>query len=521
MCALALLAALGAVWPGAASAVVPAGFSDDLVASVPAPTALAFTPDGRMLVSSQGGTLWVVQGGPPASAGTLAPICTNSERGLLGVAVDPDFSSNRFVYLYWTVNKSGTCVNRVARYVLTDANIIDLSSQTLLLDNIPSPAGNHNGGDLFVGKDGYLYVAIGDGGTGGAPARVLNTVSGKILRIMRTGGIPADNPFAGGSCAMTGGVASGVCAEIFALGLRNPYRIAADPNVFGTRFFINDVGQSTWEEIDLGQAGADYGWNVREGFCATGSSTNCGAPPAGMTNPIHAYGRSEGCGAITGGAFVPHGVWPAQYEGSYLFADLNCGRIFELENRGGTFASVPFAPSLPVFSPVALAFGPWGGKQALYYTAYGGGGQVRRIAYTASDHRYRTMGVVTCSAGSLSVAAPRVFASEAPYEWIVWRAHFFRVAGSDWVHGGTGRYLVSPASSVNPATDWYDLATGQFVGTTASVAQSHSTVPPGGMWVALNEIHWLGPGSDHRASDLFLSTSSAGVRATHGLCYWP
>src|SRR5205823_9822769 len=97
----------------------------------------------------------------------------------------------------------------------------------------------------------------------------------------------------------------------------------------GTRFFINDVGQATWEEIDLGQAGADYGWNVREGHCALFSTTDCGPPTAGMTNPIYDYGHTD-CGAVTGGAFVPNGIWPSQYDNTYLYMDLNCGKIFQL-----------------------------------------------------------------------------------------------------------------------------------------------------------------------------------------------
>jgi hypothetical protein len=174
------------------------------------------------------------------------------------------------------------------------------------------------------------------------------------------------------------------CQETFAWGLRNPFRMAFDPNAATTRFFINDVGQATWEEIDLGAAGADYGWNVREGHCATGSTTNCGPPPAGMTNPLFDYGRADGCGTITGGAFVPAGVWPAPFAGKYLFADYLCGKIFRLDPDGaGGFTRVDFATGLGGGSAVDMAFGPWKGSQALYYTSYQGGGQIRRITPTA------------------------------------------------------------------------------------------------------------------------------------------
>jgi len=317
-----------------AGATVPSGFSDELVAGVGAPTALAFLPDGRMLATSQGGTLRVVQGGSllPAPAVDLsAKLCSNSERGLLGVAVDPGFATNGYVFLYYSFDKAAGCgtgtVNRVARFVMTGNT---LGGEVVLLDNIPSPAGNHNGGDLDFGRDGLLYVSVGDGGCdypGGTPsgcagsndaARDRNVLLGKILRIDRDGNVPAGNPYTGAGtarCNVGAAPVGQICQETFSWGLRNPFRIAFDPNAPGTRFHVNDVGQGAWEEIDLAEAGADYGWNVREGHCATGSTTNCGPPPAGMTNPIYDYGRADGCRSITGGAFVPAGIWPADHQG--------------------------------------------------------------------------------------------------------------------------------------------------------------------------------------------------------------
>jgi PKD repeat protein len=223
---------------------------------------------------------------------------------------------------------------------------------------------------------------------------------GKILRITRDGGIPSSNPFVGANsvrCNVTGRALPGqTCRETFATGLRNPFRMAFDPNATGTRFFINDVGQNAWEEIDLGQAGADYGWNVREGFCANGSTTNCGTPPAGMTNPIHAYAHSTGCSSITGAAFVPNGSWPSAYDNSYLFGDYVCGRIFVLTRQvDGSFTRTTFASGLGASSAVAMTFGPYGTSVALYYTTYANGGQVRRIAHQPN-------------------AAPRAVATGAP-----------------------------------------------------------------------------------------------------------
>ena len=185
---------------------------------------------------------------------------------------------------------------------------------------------------------------------------------GKILRITSTGGIPPSNPFQGAGtarCNVTGRTTAGnKCQETFAWGLRNPFRFAFDPNAAGTRFFINDVGQGAWEEIDLGIAGADYGWNVREGPCVNGSLTNCGAPPAGMTNPIYSYSHPEsGCAAITGGAFVPNGVWPSSYDGTYLYGDYTCGKIFVLTPNGsGGYTRSEFTND--VGAVVNMTFGP-------------------------------------------------------------------------------------------------------------------------------------------------------------------
>jgi glucose/arabinose dehydrogenase len=408
---LIVAALVGWINTGSASAAVPLGFEDTLVAGgIPAPTALAFTPDRRLLITSQSGKLRVYASGTLLTAPALDftdKICSNLERGLLGVAVDPAFQANHHIYLYYTFNKLGACddplktpVNRVSRFTLSDANVVQRASELILIDNIPSPQGQHNAGDLHFGKDNYLYVSIGDGNcdyaadSGCGPfnnaARDTHVLLGKILRIASGGGVPPTNPFLGpdsARCNVAGRTTPGKkCQETYASGLRNPFRFAVDPNAAGTRFFVNDVGHATWEEIDLGRRGADYGWNVREGHCARASTTDCGPPPAGMTNPIFDYAHSTGCTAITGGAFVPNQTWPAQYSGGYLFSDYACGKLFILEPSGtGGYAASEFATD--VRTPVAMTFGPHGATQALYYTTYSGSGQVRRVAFTGSLNR--------------------------------------------------------------------------------------------------------------------------------------
>jgi glucose/arabinose dehydrogenase len=331
------------------------------------------------------------------------------------VAVDPNHVVNRYVYLFYTRRKPGgdcntaspitplTAVNRVSRFTLPASDVLDLASEVVLVDEMPSPAGNHNAGDLAFGRDGYLYVSIGDGGcdyAGGGCAgsndasRDEHVLTGKILRVAvlpdgRTS-IPPTNPFQGADserCALTGRtVTPGKtrCQETFAWGLRNPFRFAMDPNAAGTRLFINDVGQGTREEIDLGQGGADYGWNCKEGTLVTGA---CPSVPPGAVDPVFDYGRgavpgttASGCASITGGAFVPTGIWPGAYDGTYLFADFVCGWIFRL-SAAGPYTAADFATGLGNSSATSLTFGPFGATQALYYTTYAAGGQVRRIAY--------------------------------------------------------------------------------------------------------------------------------------------
>lgn len=200
---------LAALTFNAAAATLPADFEDALVTSVGGPTAIAFTPDNRLLITTQVGQVRVYQNGTllPTPALDLGfKLCSNFERGLLGVAVDPNFNSNRYVYFYYTFNKFNTCptgqptnpsnpVNRVSRFVLADNNTINIATETVLIDNIVSANGNHNAGDLQFGKDNLLYISSGDGGAdyagdsggGGAndAARDKHILLGKILSTLR------------------------------------------------------------------------------------------------------------------------------------------------------------------------------------------------------------------------------------------------------------------------------------------------------------------------------------------------
>ena len=398
---------------GSARAIVlPAGFDDRRIASISRPTALAFTPDDRLLIVSKTGLVRSYQNNMLRSdvLDIQSKVCYGIERGLLGVAVDPAYEDNGFVYLYYTFNKHSDCgfmsettpVNRVSRFTMRAEGTLDPDSERVLIDNIPSPSGSHNGGDLQFGPDELLYVAVGDGGcdyTGDSGCQELNDASrdphvllGKILRIERDGSIPSTNPYQGpgtARCAAAGMTAPGTtCRETWASGLRNPFRMAFDPDSPEPRLFINDVGGTRWEEIDLGAAGADFGWNMREGPCARNSETNCGPPPVGLTNPVYAYNHSTGCSAVTGAAFVPDDIWPTELRDDYLYGDYTCGKIFRLSALPvGGYAATEFASELGSNAVTGMVFGPdtgHGDGPSLYYMVWGTSHAVRRISHTAN-----------------------------------------------------------------------------------------------------------------------------------------
>ena len=241
-----------------AAAALPAGFSDQPVATVSQPMDIAWTPDGRMLVPTKAGQLRIVQNGTLLATPALnlsSVTCTDVERGLGGVAVDPDFATSRYIYLYYTYSKFGACgtvepVNRLSRFVLPTSNVIDRNSEVVLMDTPQlGPNGHHNGGDMAFGHDGFLYLTVGNGNLG--TARDLGQLLGKVVRLTADGGVPPGNPYTGAGtarCNVTGLPPSGSpagtkCQEVYASGLRNPFRMALDPNATGTRGYINDVGE--------------------------------------------------------------------------------------------------------------------------------------------------------------------------------------------------------------------------------------------------------------------------------------
>ncbi|QOV89161.1 PQQ-dependent sugar dehydrogenase [Humisphaera borealis] len=306
---------------------VPAGFIETtVVPSIPYASGMTVAPDGRVFVAQQkSGQIRVVKNGTllPAPFATL-PVRVAAETGLLGVAVDPQFASNGYLYAYWT-SASPDVHNVVTRFTAS-GDVASANSRVDLI-NLPGPAQFHQGGMIGFGPDGKLYVPVGDHGDP-TKAPPLTSTFGKILRFNKDGSIPSDNPFYGQT--------TGIYRSIWATGLRNPFQFDFQP---GTgRLHINDVGLDTWEEINLGVAGANYGWPGIEGPRAGQS------PPAAYNDPIYAYqhGTGDGAVSITGGAFYAGGPFPASYDGRYFFADFAAGYIKSISAADPSGSLQPF-----------------------------------------------------------------------------------------------------------------------------------------------------------------------------------
>lgn len=263
------------------------------------------------------------------------------ESGLLGMAFDPNYATNRRVYLSYTADPTvagAVFESRISRFIVS-GGVIDPASEVKLL-TIAQPFANHNGGQIAFGPDGMLYAGFGDGGSGGDPqnnAQNRSNLLGKVLRLdVSAGGpyvIPPDNPFAGaGSARCETGVSPGgeLCGEIYAYGLRNPWRWSFDRAAATPDMWLGDVGQGEWEEVDRIRPGGNYGWRFREGAHCYSPSANCPTTADGvpLIDPVAEYSHSVG-NSITGG-YVYRGSAIASLVGRYVFADFGAGDIFVL-----------------------------------------------------------------------------------------------------------------------------------------------------------------------------------------------
>jgi glucose/arabinose dehydrogenase len=344
----------------ATAQTLPSGFSQVMVANgISNPTAMAFAPDGRIFVAQQSGQLRVIKNGTLLSQPFISlSVNSSGERGLLGIAFDPNFNSNNYIYLYYTLSSAAN--NRISRFTANGDVAVSGSEQVILNLSPLSSATNHNGGHMQFGPDGKLYVGIGDNGEA-VYAQTFDSYHGKILRINPDGSVPPGNPFTSGSAQQQ---------RVWSYGVRNPFTIAFQP---GTgKLFVNDVGGNTWEEInDATAGGKNFGWPYSEGG---GSS---------YSNPLYAYGHGSsggtGC-AITGGTFFnPSSTnYPSTYTGRYFYIDFCSNWIDMLTLSGGSATRSNFASNI-AGSPVSLITGTDGNlyflsrdNSAVYKITYAG-----------------------------------------------------------------------------------------------------------------------------------------------------
>lgn len=292
---------------------------------------------GRLFVVEQGGRIKIIQNGSVLATPYLdlaaVPnfLVSGGETGLLGLAFHPSFSSNGCLYVnYTTTRLNGSLQTAISEFraATPGSNTVNTSSERILF-TVNQPESNHNGGGLAFGNDGFLYIALGDGGGGGDQHGTIGngqdttTRLGKILRIQvdcnGTYSVPASNPFAGQPSPTN---------EIWLYGLRNPFRFSVDHST--GNLWIGDVGQSSFEEVDRltpSNGGANLGWRIMEGTHCFNPSSNC--PMTGLTLPIFDYDRSQGDATVIGG-YVYHGSNLPGLAGNYVFGDFISGRIWSL-----------------------------------------------------------------------------------------------------------------------------------------------------------------------------------------------
>lgn len=372
------------------------------------PTSVTFGPQGEMYITERTGKVKLVN--PAGTQTNKQPVLelenintAEGERGLVGFVLDPDFANNRNYYVFYTADQP--LHDRISRFTLSDDNTTDLQSEQVIWEDLEIADFWHHGGQLAFGSDGKLYTAVGfhsdaTQGTENVSQR-LDTYHGKLLRLNKDGSVPEDNPFYDGDGPNLD--------AIWAIGLRNPFRFSFDPvtNVM----YIADVGgndSNATEELNVGQAGANYGWPVCEGVCNT----------EGITNPIFTYSHNGRDASIIGGFVYRADLFPAEYQGSYFYADYaqNWIKRLTFDAAGNVTKDIPFLPTnnvndQPIGDVVDVESGPDG---ALYYVDialdnYGnhlGPGSVRRVVYSPNNH---PPAIATAAANMTSApAAPQV-----------------------------------------------------------------------------------------------------------------
>ncbi len=389
-----------AVQPSAAApALNPADIVDEFVAGGDwtASVSADFLPDGRLITITTRGNVYLVN--PTNSASTLLfalpGVNSNGESGLLDIAVDPDFATNNFFYTY--SSELATRRLRVDRFVLGATGTATLNSRTLIWVN-PGPAMGaandyHIGGSLNFGPDGMLYLSTGDNQVG-ENSQDLTNVFGKVLRFAPDGTVPTTNPFHDG--------AGPNIDEIYVIGIRNGFRSSFDRAT--GEYWMGDVGgnnaPTAYEEVDLIQAGKNYGWPLCEG--PLGLPKNGATCPTGITGPLYSYSHDAAAGcclnrSITGGEVYRGTAYPSSFVGTYVYADYATRTFHWLERSGSTATSGELlTPTLANGTPVWIGVSPVDG--AIYWMHYGfGDGQLRRLRYTGTLTRPPTITQATAN----------------------------------------------------------------------------------------------------------------------------
>lgn len=402
----------------------PHGFVKERVASLTATTgAFARNPKNKnqpmLLLASKEGKIWVLEDPDNSSDYSIIlnleeKVCTNGQRGLLSLRPHPLFGlQNYYLYIYYTNHQKG-CLedgiegpsNRLVR-VEMDSQTFKFGPEEVLLETAPLPSRFNNGGSVTFGNDGKLYVTTGDGGQSDSMySQQKYNLHGKILRLNDDGSIPESNPFMDSTdtnaCGKHGGVTSSnqVCAEIFSLGMQNPFHLAMNPNnAQQVEFRVGDIGASNWEEISYGgsaYAGHNYGWPVVEGPCIN-TSGNCSLLDE-FHDPEYYYehvSQNRG-GYIVGSAFVPKGLWPVKYE--YLFIDFVFGKIYNLIKDNTNECRLDCQIPIPGYRNetfhqdermINMFFGPYQSTQALYVLSRSSNSNTNifRIHYNGDENR--------------------------------------------------------------------------------------------------------------------------------------
>lgn len=436
----------------AAAAPPPFFRNETILLGLSEPTGLTFAPDGRMFILQRGGVIRVALPGATQVEATPLLTLTNintdeGERGLVGMTLHPDFAVNGYVYLFYTANTP--LRDRVSRFTVT-GNVADPDSEVVIWQDSSEAGLWHHGGTLAFGPEGALYISVGDNfdttfGAGHVSQR-LDSYRGKILRLNSDGSAPNDNPFYDGDGPNLD--------AIWALGLRNPFRFSFD--TLTGALYIGDVGSNTdtsIEEVNRGQAGANYGWPWCEGACAV----------TGMTNPIYQYPHNSRDASITAGFVYRAAQFPAEYRGSLFFGDYaqNWIRRLTFDANGEVLAGLNFEPADgaldgPYGEIVDLKPGPDG---SLYYVDIGplGGqtaGSVRRIRYDPNRPPIITQAIATPDSGLIppltvdfAGAATDPEGGVITYTWSFGDGNSASGATPSYTYGQRGRFFARLTAS--------------------------------------------------------------------------